>query len=250
MAVVVGRASPPCCRGSERVGGVALWYGALWFTLNGFQAALLAVAPDRVPERLRGAPRRCFAVAGPVGALVGVNLAALGFAGDRLFRSVRPAWRRRRRYFCRSRASRRFLPPWRRGGRRAAVSPRSQASARAISRSPSLFRVLMFSAQFAINNYLLYILARLYRRGALPGHDARGATGVLGALRTWRDAGGDPRRPSPRRAHLAPPHLCASLRGADGAGDAGPGAVAELGRHVDFRRPRRRWRWEFTRSST
>jgi hypothetical protein len=34
--------------GRESVAGVALWYGALWFCLNGFQAALLAVAPDRV----------------------------------------------------------------------------------------------------------------------------------------------------------------------------------------------------------
>jgi hypothetical protein len=58
------------------VGGVALWYGSLWFTLNGFQAALLAVAPDRVPERLRSRASSLFAVAGPMGALVGVNLAA------------------------------------------------------------------------------------------------------------------------------------------------------------------------------
>ena len=34
------------------VAGIALCYGALWFTLNGFQAALLAAAPDRVPARL------------------------------------------------------------------------------------------------------------------------------------------------------------------------------------------------------
>ena len=33
--------------------GVAFFYGALWFTLNFFQGALLATVPDRVPEHRR-----------------------------------------------------------------------------------------------------------------------------------------------------------------------------------------------------
>ena len=164
------------------VGGIAACYGALWFTLNGFQAALLAVAPDRVPERLRGRASSLFAVAGPLGALVGVNLAArlspelgylalfgalgaataafLGFAREAPFaKPPRPPAARLRFAALASFRSRDFTLAW-------------------------VFRVLMFSAQFAINNYLLYILRDYVGEANLPGHDARAAAGLVGALRT------------------------------------------------------------------
>ena len=112
------------------------------------------------------------------------------------------------------------------------------------------FRLLMFSAQFAINNYLLYILRDYVGAAALPGHDARGAAGLARRAahrsRRWRDL----RRTSPRRPHLAPPRLRARLRRADGAGDAGAGAVADLGRDAGVRRPRRRRDGRSTPSST
>jgi MFS family permease len=164
------------------VAGIAACYGALWFTLNGFQAALLAVAPDRVPERLRGRASSIFAVAGPLGGLVGVNLAAwlspalgylvlfgalamtaaafLGFAREAPFaKAPRPAPTRLRFAALTSFRSRDFALAW-------------------------LFRVLMFCAQFAINNYLLYILRDYVGEANLPGHDARAAAGLVGALRT------------------------------------------------------------------
>jgi MFS family permease len=165
------------------VGGIAIWYGALWFSLNGFQAALLAVAPDRVPERLKGVASSFFAVAGPVGALIGINLAAwvspsLGYfvllAGLAATTAL-------------------FLPLAREAPFLAAVAtgrpvarPSLGALASFASRDFSLafvFRLLMFSAQFAINNYLLYILRDYIGEAALPGHDARAATGVVGAVR-------------------------------------------------------------------
>ena len=166
------------------VGGVALWYGALWFTLNGFQAALLAVAPDRVPERLRARASFTFAIAGPIGGLLGVNLAArlppslgyfvlfgslalttalfLVFAAEAPFagaKPLHPAPGRVRLAALSSFGSRDFALAW-------------------------VFRVLMYSAQFAINNYLLYILRDYVGEATLPGHDARTAAAWVGAVRT------------------------------------------------------------------
>lgn len=166
------------------VGGVALWFGALWFTLNGFQAALLAISPDRVPDRLRARASFMFAIAGPIGSLLGVNLAAqlppslgyfvlygglglttvlfLAFAPEGPFDAARPpraAPGRLRLAALASFGGHDFALAW-------------------------TFRLLMFSAQFAINNYLLYILRDYIGETALPGHDARGATGLLGAVRT------------------------------------------------------------------
>ena len=139
------------------------------------------MAPDRVPERLRGRASSLFAVAGPIGGLVGVNLAArlppaLGylalfgafgaatlafvvFAPEAPFAAVKaakPAPGRFRFAALSSFGSRDFALAWG-------------------------FRVLMFSAQFAINNYLLYILRDYIGEANLPGHDARAATGLVGA---------------------------------------------------------------------
>jgi MFS family permease len=165
------------------VAGIAVWYGALWFSLNGFQAALLAVAPDRVPERLRGVASSYFAVAGPVGALIGINLAAWVSPGIGYFVLLAGL----------TATTALFLPLAREApflaagaaGRRVA-RPSFGALASFASRDFSLafvFRLLMFSAQFSINNYLLYILRDYIGDAALPGHDARAATGVIGALR-------------------------------------------------------------------
>lgn len=164
------------------VGGVALCYGLLWFALNGFQAALLAVAPDRVPERLRSRASSLFAIAGPIGALAGVNLAArlpasLGYLV--LFGSL-------------TAATTLFLvfareAPFAAAKPRAPMRLRFAALESFASRDFTLaftFRVLMFSAQFSINNYMLYALRDYVGEAALPGHDARGATGLIGGLRT------------------------------------------------------------------
>jgi MFS family permease len=168
--------------GRESVAGVALWYGALWFCLNGFQAALLAVAPDRVPERLKNRASSLFAVAGPLGGLVGINLAAwlppeiayvalfgglgaatlifLVFAREAPYPAAEPATR----------------------GARPALGALSSFASHDYALA-FLFRLLMFTAQFSINNYLLYILRDYIGEAALPGHDARAATGIVGTVR-------------------------------------------------------------------
>ena len=48
----------------------------LWFALNFFQAALLAVTPDRVPASRRAMASWVFGFAGPIGALIGINMCA------------------------------------------------------------------------------------------------------------------------------------------------------------------------------
>jgi MFS family permease len=48
----------------------------LWFALNAFQAVLLAVTPDRVPPSRRAMASWIFGFAGPVSALIGINMCA------------------------------------------------------------------------------------------------------------------------------------------------------------------------------
>jgi MFS family permease len=165
------------------VAGVAVWYGALWFSLNGFQAALLAVAPDRVPERLKGVASSFFAVAGPLGALIGINLAAWVSPGIGYFVLLAGLAATTALFLPLAREA--PLPAAGTAGRPVA-RPSLGALASFASRDFSLafvFRLLMFSAQFSVNNYLLYILRDYIGEAGLPGHDARAATGVVGALR-------------------------------------------------------------------
>ncbi len=165
------------------IGGVAVFYGGLWFTLNGFQAALLAVAPDRVPAHLSRRASSLFAVVGPIGGLVGVNVAAYlrpGLGYFALFAYLAATT-------CLFLVFAREAPfaaakPVRMAGRlrlQALTSFRSRDFALAF-----VFRLLMFAAQFAINNYLLYALRDYIGAAALPGHDARAAAGLFNAVRT------------------------------------------------------------------
>ena len=167
---------------SGTIAATAVWYGALWFSLNGFQAALLAVTPDRVPDRLRGRASSLFAIAGPLGALVGVNLAA----------RLTPAWGYLVLFAALAVTTAAFLAfareaPFAQAPKASAGRLRASALTSFRSRDFTLawvFRVLMFSAQFALNNYLLYILRDYVGEANLPGHDARAATGYIGGLRT------------------------------------------------------------------
>ena len=138
------------------VGGVALWYGLLWFTLNGFQAALLAVAPDRVPERLRNRASSLFAIAGPLADSPASTLRR-GCRRGSATSSCSAPWRvrdavsavRARSAVRRRRAARR---------RCACAFPALESFASRDFTLAFAFRVLMFSAQFSVNNYLLYAL--------------------------------------------------------------------------------------------
>ena len=158
--------------------GVMAVCGALWFTLNFYQAALLATNTDRVPERRRSLASALLGVAGPLGAVVGVNLAAalpspwsyaalaamlvamtaifIAFAPEPPHRPApRPAHERRRAW-----------------NLFASFATRDFALAFA-------FRLLMFLGQFSINNYLFYVLQD-HVRAAQPAL----ATGEFNALRT------------------------------------------------------------------
>jgi len=171
--------------------GIAALYGALWFALNFFQGALLAVTPDRVPENRRSLASSIFGVAAPLGALVGVNLAAFapGEWGYVALAAMLAATTASFVIFAREEA--RHPTGARRVNER--LPRRRLAATQALlngfaSRDFSLafaFRVLMFVAQFSINNYLLYILQDHVGAQNLPAGSAQIAAGELNSLRTF-----------------------------------------------------------------
>jgi hypothetical protein len=174
--------------------GIAALYGALWFTLNFFQGTLLAVMPDRVPASRRSIASSVFGFAGPLGALVGVGIAALapnawGYAALAAMLTAATA-----AFVLIAREDPR-LAPAAPGGEAGGAPARARWRLRLswsllesfASRDYALaygFRVLMFVAQFSINNYLLYILQDHIGREHLPHHDAQIAAGALSSLRT------------------------------------------------------------------
>ncbi len=166
--------------------GIAVCYGALWFSLNCFQGALLAVTPDRVRDEHRGLASSIFGVAGPLGALVGVNVAALapsewGYATlTAMLLAATAAFVVLAREPPR-RGSAKAKQPIRRW--RISLSLLGSFASRDFSLAYA-FRVLMFIGQFAINNYLLYILQDHVGAASLPGGDARYAAGALNSIRT------------------------------------------------------------------
>lgn len=164
--------------------GIAIFYGALWFTLNFFQAAMLAVTPDRVPASKRSLASSILGVAGPVGALCGVNLAAFapGVVGNAVLAAALLLTTGTFVAFAREAP---FLDP---KPARGSVGPgRRLVPSLSLLRSFSsrdfslayLFRVLMFVAQFSINNYLLYIL-----QDHIGVPDAQVAAGEISSVRT------------------------------------------------------------------
>jgi MFS family permease len=170
--------------------GVAVFYGALWFTLNFFQGALLATVPDRVPEHRRSLASSLIAVASPLGAVVGVNVAALAPLGWGYLALVIPhvATALLFVYFAREGP---YLAPKAQaldGSAEVGLLGRALGSlASFASRDFALafaFRVLMFIGQYSVSNYLLYILQDHIGVANLPQHDAQIASGVVNALRT------------------------------------------------------------------
>jgi MFS family permease len=165
--------------------GVALLYAGLWFTMNFFQGALL---PDRVPEKRRSLASSIFGFAAPLGSLVGVNLAALapGEWGYSALAAMLATMTAAFVIFAREDGY-----PAPDAGAAASPGRRLRLTWRLLqsfaARDFSLaytFRVLMFVAQFAINNYLLYILQDHIGAAHLPGHNAQVAAGLLNSLRT------------------------------------------------------------------
>jgi MFS family permease len=173
----------------SELAGVAVFYGALWFTLNFFQAALLAVTPDRVPDNRRNLASSIFGVAGPLGAVLGVNIAAVapsGALGHAPLAAILIATTALFVVFAREPG---FAGQTARETRR--PRPRLRLTLGVLrsftSRDFSLaygFRLLMFVGQFSINNYLLYIVQDHIGVANLPAGNARIAAGALNSLRT------------------------------------------------------------------
>jgi MFS family permease len=171
--------------------GVAALYGALWFALNAFQGALLAVVPDRVPTHRRSLASSILAFAGPLAAVAGVNLAA--FTGGEWGYGLLAAMLAAATIFfvVLSPEPPRLAAEWaagqageRRGGRlHVTLRVLQSFSARDFALAYA-FRVLMFVAQFSINNYLLYILQDHIGVENLPGGKARLAAGAFNLART------------------------------------------------------------------
>ncbi len=169
--------------------GVAALSGALWFSLNCFQGAMLAVTPDRVPDRRRGVASSVLGVAGPLGAVVGVNVAAFAPSvwGYAILAAMLMAGTVAFVVFAREPAY--SAPPAPRVATRPGLRHRMSAGlfGSFASRDFALaytFRLLMFIAQFSINNYLLYILQDMIGAANLPSGEARIAAGALNSLRT------------------------------------------------------------------
>jgi predicted MFS family arabinose efflux permease len=147
------------------------------------------VTPDRVPDNRRSLASSVFAVAGPLGAVVGVGIAATapsreGYsalavllvattAAFVLFAREEP-WPRARRTPEAKLPGRRFRISW---GLLRSFSSRDFSLAYG-------FRLLMFIAQFSIANFLFYILQDRIGVAHLPSGNAQVAAGEFNSLRT------------------------------------------------------------------
>jgi MFS family permease len=169
--------------GQTTLAGVNAVCGALWFTLNFFQAAMLAATPDRVPDQKRALASSVVGISGPLGAVFGVNVAAylpngLGVAALVLCLLVTTAlflvFAREKPFARRPRAA---------GGRRRSLNLFRSFGFRDFALA-YVFRVLMFLGQYSINNYLFYILQD-HIGSANPGV----ASGQISALRTTATLG-------------------------------------------------------------
>ena len=162
---------------------LAALYAALWFTLNFFQGAMLAVVPDRVPAEKRSFASSVLGVGPPLGALIGVNLVAWasGETGYAALATMLIATTLAFVIFAPEEASRI-------SGARRQFKPNAALRSLSGFRSHDFavifaLRTTMFVAQFSINNYLLYILQDHIGASNLPAGSGRIAAGALSSLR-------------------------------------------------------------------
>lgn len=164
--------------GQTTLVGVMAVCGGLWFTLNFFQAAMLAATPDRVPDKKRALASSVVGVSGPLGAVLGVNVAAFlpnGLGNAALVLCLLATttlflvFAREKPFARRPRAAE---------GRRHSLNLFRSFGHRDFFLA-YVFRVLMFLGQFSINNYLFYIL-----QDHIGATDPGVASGEISALRT------------------------------------------------------------------
>jgi MFS family permease len=162
---------------------IAVLYAALWFTLNFFQGAMLAVLPDRVPIEKRSLASSIMGVGAPIGALIGVNLVAwtTGELGYAILATMLTTTTAAFVLFAREDAFRGHGAPRRlklNGVLRSLNGFRSHDFTVLFT-----LRVTMFVGQFSINNYILYILQDHIGAANLPADSSQVAAGVLSSLR-------------------------------------------------------------------
>ncbi len=167
----------------RRLASIAALYAALWFTLNFFQGAMLAVVPDRVPLEKRSLASSIIGVGAPIGVLIGVNIAAwaTGEAGYAILAAMLLATTAAFVFFAREGAYRAAGASLRFGWRaalRSLVAFRAHDFAVVFA-----LRTTMFVAQFSINNYLLYILQDHIGASRLPAGSGQIAAGAVSSLR-------------------------------------------------------------------
>jgi hypothetical protein len=182
LLVAVGRAAS--------LSAVMAETALLWFTLNFFQAALLAVIPDRVAPGARALASWAFGFSGPIGVLIGVNIAAsvapgaayallasLLVVSSALFVTLAPE--------APSRAGQaRPCAPAKPGGWRQALARLGESFADHDFVLVFAARSLLFLAQYMVGGYLFYALQDYVGAAALPPGGAPFAVGLLNTLRT------------------------------------------------------------------
>ena len=161
----------------------------LWFALNFFQAALLAVTPDRVPASRRAMASWVFGFAGPIGALIGINMCAFaslegGYAALAAFLVLATA------AFVVFAPEGPYAPSGTNSPSRPRRSPLNAATRFAESFSSPDFalaftaRALLFLGQFTVLGYLLYALQDYVGVPSLPDHSPQVAAGLVNTIRT------------------------------------------------------------------
>ncbi|KXF53113.1 MFS transporter [Rhodococcus sp. SC4] len=168
---------------------LAVIYGALWFSMNFYQASLTAVLPDRVPRERLGLGSAVIGLGTPIGILVGVNAIArvdqqmgyvvlavgiIAITALFVFVAREPA----------------FTEPLPRREKRTAVQ-RMQAfvlffaAFRSRDFTLAFFqRALIFFASFTVSGYLFYIVQDYVGVDNLPSENPKIAVSILSTVQT------------------------------------------------------------------
>ena len=171
---------------------IAVVYAALWFCMNFYQSVLNAIIPDRVSERHRGVVSSAFGLGGALGLGLGVTAIVhltigQGYMVLAGLLIVTTACRGLPVVLVRE-ARRPACPPTSRRRRRApAAAPRPKLwlsivradSATGISTLAFVTRAASFTALATVAGYTFYILQDHIGPANLPGHDVKGAVGIL-----------------------------------------------------------------------
>jgi MFS family permease len=175
---------------SSRLYQIVACAALLWFTLNFFQAVLLAVVPDRVPPTGRALASWAFGFAGPFGALIGINVAALAAPslGYELLAALLTGCTALFVLLAPEAAYVRAETP-------NPTAPRPRNALTVLARLGESFavrdfafafaaRALLFLAQYVVTGYLLYAMQDYVGAASLPGGSPEIAIGVFNTVRT------------------------------------------------------------------